>query len=160
MALLIQPVTSHSSYQWQENANENISGGYSEAISELYCFDLRYTRTVLEEVYNEAYEVSREDSELEPISTQAHSEAITLLTAIHEYLPMPDIMWLEDGGVGFEWRKGSDKIFTMSVYGDETIIYGGILGKNNKISGIVPLTDKLTFLVLTHLIDRHFNTVI
>lgn len=131
-----------------------------EAFCELYYFNLRDAKTILEEVSDEANEVSREDSELEPISTQAHSEAITLLTAIHEYLPMPDIMWLEDGGVGFEWRKGSDKIFTMSVYGDETIIYGGILGKNNKISGIVPLTDELILSSLIHLINGHFNTVI
>ena len=73
---------------------------------------------------------------------------------------MPDIMWLEDGGVGFEWRKGSEKIFTMSVYGDGTIIYGGILGNKNKISGIAPLTDELILSSLIYLINGHFNTMI
>ena len=160
MALLRQRITPDSYYPLSGNGDEKIGRGYSKAISELYYFDLRYAKTILQEVSDEANEVSREDLELEPISTQAHNEAVTLLTAIHEYLPMPDIMWLEDGGVGFEWRKGSEEIFTMSVYGDGTIIYGGILGNKNKISGTAPLTDELILSSLIYLINGHFNTMI
>ena len=55
---------------------------------------------------------------------------------------MPDIGWLMDGGIGFEWRSQYVKgIGTMSIYGDNKVIYGASLGSGHKDKGTCELTD-------------------
>ena len=61
-------------------------------------------------------------------------------------VPMPDIGWLTDGGIGFEWRSQNIKgIGTISIYGENKIIYGASLGSTSEVKGTCLLTDLASF---------------
>ncbi|MYG07629.1 hypothetical protein F4167_13630 [Candidatus Poribacteria bacterium] len=73
----------------------------------------------------------------------AYQDAFLLLEILFNYdVPTTDIGWLMDGGIGFEWRStDSNKIATMSIYGDNQVVYGASLGSACKVKGTCLLTD-------------------
>ena len=101
------------------------------------------------QVQRELGEVRREtatayslDRELEPVPDSAYDDAAFLLIMLPNNIPIPDIGWLIDGGIGFEWRLGKSKgIGTMSIYGDNQVIYGASLGSRRRVKGTCPLSD-------------------
>lgn len=99
----------------------------------------------LREIRLEAEEARELDSETEVVPESAYSEArflLFLLNAPHFAIPMPDIIWLEDGGIGFEWRaKNGHGIGTMSLYGDNQVIYGASLGSTRRVKGTCALSN-------------------
>ena len=105
-------------------------------------------RTREKQIVEELNEISEEvkktceiDSEVSPVPEQAYEETITLLKQMHHDIPIPDMMWLEDGGIGLEWRP-RDGIVTMSLYGDEHVTFVAIVEKQHKIAGTCPLSDQ------------------
>ena len=97
----------------------------------------------LEEIRQEAEEACTPDSEIDPVPDSAYDDAYRLLYMLfHWGVPMPDIGWLTDGGIGFEWwsrnRKG---IGTMSIYGDNHVIYGASVGDARRIKGTCTLSN-------------------
>lgn len=99
----------------------------------------------LREIRLEVKEACELDSETEVVPESAYSEArflLFLLNAPHFAIPMPDIIWLEDGGIGFEWRaKNGHGIGTMSLYGDNQVIYGASLGSTRRVKGTCALSN-------------------
>ena len=53
---------------------------------------------------------------------------------------MPDMMWSEDGGLGFEWRPGNG-IATVGLYGDNLVIYTAFFGEKRQVEGVCSLSD-------------------
>ena len=126
----------------------------SFAATEPYYFSMAQVERQLEQIRQEVNEVCDLDNDAEPIPESAYSEAIFLLSVLRPFLPLPDIMWLEDGGVGLEWRSKNGKgISTMSIYGDNHIIYGASLDGTRKVKGtctlfnLAPLERFLTMLM-------------
>ena len=96
----------------------------------------------LQEIRLEVEEACELDSETEVVPESAYDEAYFLLNVLHPVIPMPDIMWLEDGGIGFEWITKSGKgIGTISLYGDNQVIYGISLGSMPRVKGTRALSD-------------------
>lgn len=96
----------------------------------------------LQEIRLEVEEACELDSETEVVPESAYDEAYFLLNVLHPVIPMPDIMWLEDGGIGFEWITKSGKgIGTISLYGDNRVIYGISLGSMPRVKGTRALSD-------------------
>ncbi len=97
----------------------------------------------LQEVHKEVTEACTSDDEIDPVPSSAYHDAFWLLKLLDYYnAPMPDIGWLIDGGIGFEWRSQDSKgIATMSIYGDNQAVYGASLGSGRKIKGTCVLTD-------------------
>lgn len=98
----------------------------------------------LQEVYQEVIEACTLDSEVDLIPYSAYQDAFWLLELLDCYnVPMPDIGWLMDGGIGFEWRSQHVKgIGTMSIYGDNQVVYGASLEEGKrKIKGTCALND-------------------
>ncbi|MCY3723676.1 MAG: hypothetical protein OXG97_15750 [Candidatus Poribacteria bacterium] len=111
-------------------------------VSDLYCFPMTKVEETFKEIREEVEEACGWDDEVEPIPESAYNEARFLLNMFHRFLPMPDIGWLIDGGIGFEWRSRDGKgIATMSIYGDNKVIYGATLGSGQKDKGTCELTD-------------------
>lgn len=114
----------------------------------------------LEEVRQEAEEACLLESEIDPIPEAAYDNTYWLLEMLFDYnAPMPDIGWLADGGIGFEWRSQDSKgIATISMYGDNQVIYGASLGGARRVKGTCNLSDlgKLTrfFRILTILCSQ------
>ena len=97
----------------------------------------------LEEMRQEVEEVWTLDNEMEPVPDSVYDDAYRLLNMLfHWGVPMPDLGWLADGGIGFEWwsrnRKG---IATMSLYGDNQVVYGAYVGDSRKIKGTCTLSN-------------------
>ncbi len=96
----------------------------------------------LQEIRLEVEEACELDSETEVVPESAYDEAYFLLNVLHPVIPMPDIMWLEDGGIGFEWIAQRGKgIGTISLYGDNRVIYGISLGNRPRVKGTRALSD-------------------
>ena len=99
----------------------------------------------LQEIRLEVEEARELDSETEVVPESAYSEArflLFLFNVLHFAIPMPDIIWLEDGGIGFEWRaKNGHGIGTMSLYGDNQVIYGASLGSTRRVKGTCALSN-------------------
>lgn len=96
----------------------------------------------LQEIRLEVEEACELDSETEVVQGSVYDEAYFLLNVLHPIIPMPDIMWLEDGGIGFEWRVKSGKgIGTISLYGDNQVVYGISLGSMPRVKGTRALSD-------------------
>lgn len=96
----------------------------------------------LAEIREEVKETCEIDSEVSPVPEQAYEETLDLLKRIHSDVPVPDIMWLERGGIGLQWSP-ENSIVTMSLYGDNHVNYVAILGKQYEIAVTCPLSDQL-----------------
>ena len=96
----------------------------------------------LNEIRAEAEEICAVDNDVELVPESAYANTRSLLNQISFDIPLPDMMWLEDGGIGLEWRPG-DGIVTMSLYGDEHVTFVAIVDKQHKIAGTCPLSDQL-----------------
>jgi hypothetical protein len=94
----------------------------------------------LQEVREDAEEAYASDDQIDPVPDSAYVDAHVLLELLHRNLPMPDMMWSEDGGLGFEWRPGSG-IATISLYGDDLAIYGVFFDDKRQVDGICSLSD-------------------
>jgi len=111
-------------------------------VSDLYCFPMTKVEEIFKEIRAEIEEICGWDDEVEPIPESAYNEARLLLNMFHRFLPMPDIDWLTDGGIGFEWRSRDRKsIATMSMYGDNKVVYGASLGRTRRPKGTCVLSD-------------------
>jgi hypothetical protein len=97
----------------------------------------------LDEIRQEAEEVCALDNEIDPVPDSAYRDAYLLLEILFNYdVFMADIGWLVDGGIGFEWRSTDGKgIATMSIYGDNQVVYGASSGSTCKDKGTCLLTD-------------------
>ena len=94
----------------------------------------------LDEIREEVTTTCALVSEVEPVPESAYAETLSLLEQIPRNIPMPDMMWLEDGGVGLEWRP-KEGIATMSLYGDNQVTFGAAWRESCEIWGSCPLSD-------------------
>ena len=100
----------------------------------------------LQEVHQEVKEARELDSEIDLVPSSAYDDAYWLLKTLFGYdVSMPDIGWLIDGGIGFEWWSRDGKgIGTISIYGDNKVVYGAsgeVSSEPIKIKGTCPLSN-------------------
>ncbi len=97
----------------------------------------------IQEVHQEVEEALELDSEIDPVPDSAYDNAYWLLKFLFDHkVPMPDIGWLMDGGIEFEWRSSDGRgIATMSMYGDNQVVYGASLGGTRRVKGTYPLSN-------------------
>ena len=102
----------------------------------------------LQKVRAEAEEERRLDPELDTIPETAYEDVEGFFKAIYksdygkldQIIPLPDIMPLDDGEIGLEWRKGQ-KIFTLSFGGDGYIVFAGIFSDESRVRGILTFSS-------------------
>ena len=135
------PVLQTRDYRSLRASDETMYNPSSAA--DLDIFWLYGAKQQLQEVYQEVNEAYRFDSEIGLVPDSAYVDAYLLLKILYNNnVPMPDIGWLADGGIGFEWRSQHARgIGTMSIYGDNKVIYGASLGSGHKDKGTCELTD-------------------
>ena len=107
-----------------------------------YFFSLEGALRELEEVREDSEEAYASDDKIDPVPDSAYDDAHVLLELLRRDVPMPDMMWSEDGGIGLEWRPGSG-IATISLYGDNLVIYGAFFNHNRQVEGICSLSDNV-----------------
>ncbi len=105
----------------------------------------KHVQRELDEVRREAEETCALDNEIDPVPDAAFHDASSLLEFLfYNDIPIPDIGWLIDGGIGFEWRSQDSKgIGTMSIYGDNQVVYGASFGSKRRVKGTCVLNDSV-----------------
>ena len=65
------------------------------------------------------------DNEIDPVPDSAYDDTFYILEILFDSnVPMPDMGWLVDGGIGLEWcSQHFEGIGTISIYGDNKVIY-------------------------------------
>ena len=90
----------------------------------------------LQKVRSDAAEERRLDQELDAIPETAYKDVERFLKTVNKFVPLPDMMPLDNGEICLEWRNG-EKIFTLSFGGDGHIVFAGIFGVNHQARGIL-----------------------
>ncbi len=90
----------------------------------------------LQDIRTEAEEERRLDQELDAIPETAYKDVERFLKMINKFVPLPDMMPLDNGEICLEWRE-EQKIFTLSFGGDGHIVFAGIFGANHQARGIL-----------------------
>ena len=136
-----QPELQTQNYRPLRVSDETVTNPFS--VADLDFSWLTEAVEQLKEIYEEVLEACTLDNEVDPVPDSAYHNAFWLLTLLdHDNVPIPDIGWLMDGGIGFEWRSQNIKgIGTMSIYGDNQVVYGASLGSGHKEKGTCKLTD-------------------
>ena len=106
-------------------------------------FDPQRLTIALQKVRLEAEEERRLDRELDAIPETAYNDVEGFFKSIYksdygelyQIVPLPDIMPLDDGEIGLEWRE-EQKIFTLSFGGDGHIVFAGIFSAESQARGI------------------------
>ena len=102
----------------------------------------KHVQRELDEIRKEVEETCTVAEDVYRVPEAAYEETFSLLEQMPRDIPMPDMMWLEDGGIGLEWRPG-DGIATMSIYGDSLVVYGASLGNERRVKGTCSLSDPI-----------------
>ncbi len=105
-----------------------------------YLSRINFVERQLEEIRRDAEEAYRLDNGIDLVPKSAYEDARRLIMEIYHEIPMPDIMWSEDGAIGLEWRPGNG-IATMSLYGDKLVIYGAFFSNERQVEGVCALSD-------------------
>lgn len=103
-------------------------------------FSLEDAQRELADIREEVEETCAVADNVRAVPESAYKEALCLLKQLQHNLPLPDMMWAEDGGIGLEWRPESG-IATMSLYGDNLVIYGVFFNNKCEFDGICSLSD-------------------
>ena len=102
----------------------------------------KHVQRELDEIRKEVEETCAVAEDVYRVPESAYEETFSLMAQMPCDIPMPDMMWLEDGGIGLEWRPG-DGIATMSLYGDGLVVYGASLGNERRVKGACSLSDPI-----------------
>lgn len=106
----------------------------------------------LDELFKECSEKDWDGYEANPITKDAYFEAkrfIKSLLSIPSF-PFPEIVPEPTGEIGFEWYKGKQQVFIVSVSGKNELVYAGLFGPN-KVHGTEYFGDSLPSIVITNL---------
>ncbi len=105
----------------------------------------KHVQRELDTIRQEAEEACTLDNEVDLVPDSAYHDAYSVLEILfYNNVPMPDIGWLVDGGIGLEWRSRHVKgIGTISIYGDNQVVYGASLGNKRRVKGICVLNDSV-----------------
>lgn len=121
-------------------------------------FSLEDVRRELTEIREEIEETCAVVDNVKAVPESAYEETLSLFKQLRHNIPMPDMMWLEDGGIGLEWRPG-DGIATMSIYGDNLVIFGAFFSDKREFDGICALSDTVSLdglvTTLRNLFQKH-----
>ena len=90
----------------------------------------------LQKVRADAEAERRLDQELYAIPETAYEDVDRFLKTVNKFVPLPDMMPLDNGEICLEWRE-EQKIFTLSFGGDGHIVFAGIFGANHQARGIL-----------------------
>lgn len=123
---------------------------------DLYSFSRDEVIRELGEIRDEVSETCEVADNVKAVPESAYDETRSLLERMQRNIPMPDMMWLEDGGIGLEWRPG-DGIVTMSLYGDNHVTFIAILGDQREIAGMCSLSDPIILPSFLETLPRLFR---
>lgn len=126
----------------------NLSHFVREAARDLMqpvTWQLRRDRAIesLLEAYNRCSVQGWDGYDSLPLSDIAVTEACNFLEALPSWIPIPDVVPEPDGSVGLEWYAGKNRVFVVSVSGNNVVYYAGLIGKGNKKHGSIAFNESI-----------------
>ena len=125
-------VESVRSADLQAQEDENLIDNEKEMIDQISVVNVDFpgwsvAKQQLQEIREKVEEARALDSEIDLVPDSAYENANQVLDKLLVWaVSMPaDVGWLIDGGIGFEWWSRDGKgIGTISIYGDNKVVYG------------------------------------
>jgi len=77
-------------------------------------------------------------------------KAISFSRMLPMHVPVPEIYIDSDGEVTFEWYLGPREVFSVTVRGNDELVYAGLFGAN-KTHGVEHLDDELPETILDNI---------
>lgn len=108
---------------------------------------------LLVDIYSDCNQTGWDGYNAQPITESALIDAIRLYSLLPKDIIQPEVTPEPDGSIGFEWYTNAWRTLSMSVNGDNIIVFSGLFGGNDTDHGHKPLADKLDP-SLVSMIDR------
>jgi len=105
------------------------------------------------ELYERCRESDWDGEGADPISIEALLEANKLLSSLPSSMPTPEFLPEASGSIAFEWYRGRNKVYVISVSGTKTIEYAGLFGYGNETHGKVNFEDSMPLMIRNHLLQ-------
>jgi hypothetical protein len=102
----------------------------------------------LMDIYSECSRQNWDGYGAEPINPAAVEEALIVIDQLTSSITMPEIVPEPNGGIGFEWRQGSNRVLVVSVRGQLTIDFAAIFG-SSKMHGSMYFAGSLPSRVIS-----------
>ena len=103
------------------------------------------------EVSEECSEEGWDGYDALPITEEAYFATIKLIKSLHvTVFPMPEVVPESNGEIGLEWYRRKRLVFTVSVSGNNEIVYAGLFGTNS-VHGTGYFGDLLPSVILENL---------
>ena len=148
---------------FDENSAGRITKDIDEALSQLKKSETITLGRPLDELRDHLNEIYRECSQLDwdgygaiAISKDAYEEANKVIEFLPSSIQMPEIVAEPTGDIGFEWYKERGHVFAISVRGNHTIIFAGIIS-GNKVHGSEYFNDTLPLIIRHYLIRLYYS---
>ena len=100
------------------------------------------------DVFSECSVANWDSYGAEPINFLAVSEAFSFLNLMPAGLPLPEIMAEPNGEIGFEWDFGPNKVFAVSIKGNYSLAYAGILGAGSRTKGLESYSEAIPSVII------------
>ncbi len=106
----------------------------------------------LEQIFQECSEEGWDGYDAKPITEETYLEARRFIESLPltSFIPKPEIIPEPSGEIGFEWSKGRNMVFVVSVSGKNELVYAGVFGIN-ETHGVEYFGDTLPAIILEHL---------
>lgn len=136
------------------------SSDYSKHLSDIYKSAITYltepvSRKKIDEANSELWDVISECSVAnwdgygaQPVSFLAVNEAFSFLNLLPAGLPLPEVMAEPNGEIGLEWDFGPNKVFAVSIKGNYSLAYAGILGAGSRTKGLESYSEAIPSVII------------
>lgn len=102
----------------------------------------------LNNIFLECSKVNWDKYGANPINEAALIEAHWFLTALPSWVPNPEVIPEPSGEIGLEWDYGKDRVFVVTIKGDHSIAYAGLLGAGNRTRGIESYSEAIPSVII------------
>ena len=99
---------------------------------------------ILNEVKHEAEQARLLDSDIEKIKNETYDDSDAVMKEIYDVgVSMPEVDWNEDGSINLSWFLKTGGTSTISLYGDDCVIYNAYLDPDNYVRSVCKIRDGL-----------------
>lgn len=123
------------------NIHKKLSTEYIETASRRLTRDALYTE--LWDAVGESSSKNWDGYGADPVKDSAVDEAYSFLNLLPKDTPVPDIVAEPSGGLVLEWNFGKDRVFVVSINGNYSLAYAGLLGAGSRVKGLDGYSETL-----------------
>ena len=114
--------------KFDDHQRETASGGTQKVLRQACIDELLTVFENVKQKYWDGYDAS-------PILPTTLIYAQRFIHGLPYHIPSPDISAEPDGDIAFEWYRGQDKMFNVSIGANSSMIYIGRFGEHERVDG-------------------------